>query len=342
MAADAFTQIRNAVFRDPRLSGKSMGIFGNISTHRDGWGITPELIATQMRDGVNAIRSGLKELEKYGYLQRTQARREDGTMGPVEYYITDMPEVIAEATGGKSRRSSPVDDFPHADEPHAADRPHKKTIPQEDQLEEEHLSLPAVPEQRTTSERENDAAPDHNHTTAVAADAVAQQPPPRATGTDSQQQGQQQPQAASRPPAVPAGPTDAAERIIDAYTAVLGRPLLSATRNRLHGQAAEALAAGYPEDWLTDRARELAAHSWTDLAKHVEKSTAPLPGTAPPAAASSGRPPWCGECGDDMAPAAAGNPRWRTVDGQPCPNCHPDAPGRAPCGASHSPASPIA
>ena len=51
MAGDAFTQIRNAVFRDSRLTGKAMGIFGNISTHRDGWGITPESISTQMRDG---------------------------------------------------------------------------------------------------------------------------------------------------------------------------------------------------------------------------------------------------------------------------------------------------
>ncbi len=63
MAADAFTQIRNAVFRDARLSAKAMGIFGNISTHREGWGITPESISKQMRDGVDAIKSGLRELD---------------------------------------------------------------------------------------------------------------------------------------------------------------------------------------------------------------------------------------------------------------------------------------
>lgn len=165
MAADAFTQIRNAVFRDPRLSAKAMGIFGNISTHRDGWGITPEFIATQMRDGVNAIRSGLKELEAYGYLQRTQTRDpETGRLGSSEYYITDQPEAITEASDGESSRSCPSDDFPHTDNPrtgdprtdgphtdgpHTADRLHKKTIPlEEDQLVEDEISLPSVPAQR--------------------------------------------------------------------------------------------------------------------------------------------------------------------------------------------------
>ncbi|MET7983011.1 hypothetical protein [Streptomyces sp. NPDC005281] len=34
-------------------------------------------------------------------------------------------------------------------------------------------------------------------------------------------------------------------------------------------------------------------------------------------------PSWCGRCGDDN-PAAAHNPRWRLLDGAPCPACHPD------------------
>src|SRR5256885_5221869 len=40
MAADRFTQISNELFRDPRLSFKAKGVFGLISTHRDGYGIT--------------------------------------------------------------------------------------------------------------------------------------------------------------------------------------------------------------------------------------------------------------------------------------------------------------
>lgn len=159
MAADQFTQIRNAVFRDSRLTGKAMGIFGNISTHRDGWGITPESISTQMRDGVSAIKAGLRELEKYGYLQRERERRPDGTLGGSEYFITDQPEAVAMS----SRRPGPEVNFPPVDEPPVGcppedeppvgeppvdDHPHKKTIPlQEDHWVEDELSLP-LPAQR--------------------------------------------------------------------------------------------------------------------------------------------------------------------------------------------------
>lgn len=132
MAGDAFTQIRNTVFRDLRLSAKAMGIFGNISTHRDGWGITPESISTQMRDGVNAIKAGLRELEQFGYLQRERERRPDGTLGASTYFITDQPDAVG--ISGKNSRSEPADDFPPVekptvDQPTVDDRPHKKTIP---------------------------------------------------------------------------------------------------------------------------------------------------------------------------------------------------------------------
>lgn len=136
MAADAFTQIRNALFRDPRLSAKAKGIFGFISTHREGWGVTPDSISAAMTDGVSAVRTGLRELEEFGYLVRDQPRRPDGTMGPIEYYITDQPssEPVIEnrppaPTCGdtETRWSEPVVDFPQAVEPQAADHPHKKT-----------------------------------------------------------------------------------------------------------------------------------------------------------------------------------------------------------------------
>lgn len=136
MAADQFTQIRNALFRDKRMSFKAKGIFGLISTHTDGYGITPERIADYSTDGTSAVRTGLQELEKGGYLQREQPRRTNGTMGPIEYYITDMPssepvtenrEAAATCDDAQNRRSEPVNENPQAAEPQAADRTPKNT-----------------------------------------------------------------------------------------------------------------------------------------------------------------------------------------------------------------------
>lgn len=135
MAADQFTQIRNALFRDPRLSLKDKGLFGLISTHRDGWGVTPESLATCCTDGVSSIKSGLRNLERYGYLRRDRERRKDGTLGSSAYYITDEPAAVIEQVSEELRRSEPEGDYPPVVEPPVAeptvvDRAHKKTIPQ--------------------------------------------------------------------------------------------------------------------------------------------------------------------------------------------------------------------
>ena len=136
MAGDAFTQIRNDLFRDRRLSAKAKGIFGFISTHRDGWGVTPESIAASMTDGTSAIKTGLRELEAFGYLLREQPRRPDGTMGPIEYFITDQPSSApvvenhppgVSREDGRFRRSGPVDENPPAADPPAVDRTLKNT-----------------------------------------------------------------------------------------------------------------------------------------------------------------------------------------------------------------------
>jgi hypothetical protein len=157
MAADIlqrdYTQIHNRLFRDKRLSFKAKGIFGLISTHRDGYGVTPEWIAAAGTDGPAAVRTGLRELERYGYLTREQARNEDGTLGQMTYSITDMPssepvsgnrQAVMTCGDAETPRSEPLSDYPHADEPQAADRTHKKTSSK--QTRDEKTNRPSVPD----------------------------------------------------------------------------------------------------------------------------------------------------------------------------------------------------
>ncbi|WP_438307000.1 hypothetical protein ACSHXN_46900 (plasmid) [Streptomyces sp. HUAS TT11] len=74
MAADQFTQIANGLFRDTQLSFKAKGLFGLLSTHRDGWRMTVSDIVRRGRDGDSAVKSGLKELERHGSLIRERER----------------------------------------------------------------------------------------------------------------------------------------------------------------------------------------------------------------------------------------------------------------------------
>ncbi|MEU6284917.1 hypothetical protein [Streptomyces sp. NPDC047028] len=120
MAADQFTQIANGLFRDVQLSFKAKGLFGLLSTHRDGWRMTVADIARRGRDGDSAIKSGLKELEKHGFLVRERERGPDGTLGAAAYFLTDLPTL-------QSSRSGPESGFPPVDIPTLADRSTKNT-----------------------------------------------------------------------------------------------------------------------------------------------------------------------------------------------------------------------
>jgi hypothetical protein len=120
MSGDQFTQIANGLFRDTGLSFKAKGIFGLISTHRDGWQMSVSDLARRGRDGEAAIKSGLKELEKHGFLLRERERNPDGTLGAATYVITDLPSL-------QSSSSQPMSGFPPVDNPTSAHRPTKNT-----------------------------------------------------------------------------------------------------------------------------------------------------------------------------------------------------------------------
>ncbi|MEU3756375.1 hypothetical protein AB0H17_27045 [Streptomyces olivoreticuli] len=143
MAGDHFTQIANALFRDRRLSFKAKGIFGLISTHRDGWRVTVATLVRSGTDGKSAVTTGLRELEKFGYLERGQEHNDDGTFGEAYYRITDVPAHLFDLFGdaadqildkAKNGSSEPLDGFPSTDDPAPGHRPtknttHKKTKP---------------------------------------------------------------------------------------------------------------------------------------------------------------------------------------------------------------------
>ncbi|MFJ6636760.1 hypothetical protein ACIQMR_36170 [Streptomyces sp. NPDC091376] len=120
MAGDQFTQIANALFRDSRLSFKAKGLFGHISTHREGWQITIANLAHHGRESVHAVTTGLEELEKHGFLRRDRDRNPDGTLGQALYCITDLPSL-------QSTRSQPESGYPGLADPTLADPSTKNT-----------------------------------------------------------------------------------------------------------------------------------------------------------------------------------------------------------------------
>ncbi len=67
-----FTQVSNIPLRDNRLSWKAKGIFSYLSSNKDDWVVTMHNLKSMANEGITSLRSGIKELEQYGYLERTR------------------------------------------------------------------------------------------------------------------------------------------------------------------------------------------------------------------------------------------------------------------------------
>ncbi|MGW3274920.1 hypothetical protein ACWDFH_26120 [Streptomyces kronopolitis] len=165
MAADVFeaqfTQIYNGLFRDPRLSFKAKGIFGLISTHRDGYGISLESISACAPDGISGVRTGLRELIQFDYLQRDRQRDDLGRLGQSVYFITDMPDGLILSLNPtwldrqpQNPSTGPRCDIPHEGAPTVGEPPRKKNNSKKTNVKNPNSFRPS-----TTEPSSSDTAP---------------------------------------------------------------------------------------------------------------------------------------------------------------------------------------
>ena len=89
---DHFTQIPNNWVRDNRLSLKARGLLTMLMSHRPGWALSINSIARECQEGKDAIRSAIAELERYGYLERSQIN-ESGRYGEAIWTTRDPADL---------------------------------------------------------------------------------------------------------------------------------------------------------------------------------------------------------------------------------------------------------
>jgi len=85
-----YATIPNDLLNDSSITLKSKGLFGYIQSKPDGWDFSAERIASQLREGLPAIMSSLKELEAKGYLYRERYINELGHR-VARYHLYDAP-----------------------------------------------------------------------------------------------------------------------------------------------------------------------------------------------------------------------------------------------------------
>lgn len=94
--ADRFAQISNAALGDERLSFRARGILAFLLSRPVGWRTDATTLARGAREGRDAIRTALAELEVTGYLHRVRERGDGGRWVHTSY-VTDAPETDFQA-----------------------------------------------------------------------------------------------------------------------------------------------------------------------------------------------------------------------------------------------------
>ena len=86
-----YTVMSNCHLDDTRLSLKAIGLLSKILRLPDDWDYTLEGLARICKEGKDAIRSAIVELERAGYIERRQTHAADGSFAGNEYIVHEAP-----------------------------------------------------------------------------------------------------------------------------------------------------------------------------------------------------------------------------------------------------------
>lgn len=130
-----FTVVENSVFRDKRLTLKSLGMLVYLIHFPSDWKFYESHLSKQFEDGKDSTRSALDLLKKLGYLTITKMRDAKGMYSGSLWEVTETP-TLSSITPTKQRAKpvikpesgNPIMDFPEQDSPQE-ESPHMEIPP---------------------------------------------------------------------------------------------------------------------------------------------------------------------------------------------------------------------
>ena len=109
---NCFTQTPNAILECKNLSLKAKGLSSYLLSKPDNWVFKKAVILNELKEGIDAFDSAIKELLESGFLTKVKIRGEDGKFIGTEYIIYDEPQMESPAT------EKPNDEKPHRENPY--------------------------------------------------------------------------------------------------------------------------------------------------------------------------------------------------------------------------------
>jgi len=92
-----FVMIDKSVFEDTSISWKAKGIMGYLLSRPDDWTVRLKDIANRAADGLHSAKTGLRELEKAGYLTR-HVLRDNGRFAGLLVLVHEIPVLEQDRT----------------------------------------------------------------------------------------------------------------------------------------------------------------------------------------------------------------------------------------------------
>lgn len=128
-----YTLMANYHLRDKRLTLKAVGLLSKMLSFNDGWKFSTNGLAAICKEGPDAIRSALNELEDNGYLVRQRQRDSKGRISNTVFDIYEEPHSTF-PDKDNPHQENPYVDNPDMEKPHtekSAQINTNKVIPEE-------------------------------------------------------------------------------------------------------------------------------------------------------------------------------------------------------------------
>ena len=89
--SENYTVIHNSVIKNSRLSWKARGILTYLLSLPNDWKINMNDLKKRATDGINSLTTGVKELEKAGYIKRYPIKDDKGKIKEWAFNVYEIP-----------------------------------------------------------------------------------------------------------------------------------------------------------------------------------------------------------------------------------------------------------
>ena len=140
--------MRNHHLRNKELTLKAKGLLSQMLSLPENWDYTLAGLSHINKESIDAIRTAVLELEKTGYIERSQGRDEKGKMTAITYTIYEQPQnpVLENPTSDKPVLENPTTDNPTSENPMQLNKDIQKTdLSKQEEINKDGLSTDSIP-----------------------------------------------------------------------------------------------------------------------------------------------------------------------------------------------------